>query len=370
MIKRLRVRNFKSLLDTAADLEKLTVLIGPTGAGKSNFVSAVRVLSLLINQADGLTSFSESGLTVMGPVKYAGSQVQASWEIEFTEPNSNREYIYRLTVEIDENRAIKRIASEELTADGEVVFKWENNKWLTLHLENQIPGINGSRSMFAALANKLREVGRPFELISGEIRCYRIADDVFTQNQSRTGEYRGKMDYSGFGALTLVPGVQTNELVPQIWDKIAEAMKCVTPNAAAIEELFESEFHFGRGGSPANNRAIPLGEWSEGFRRLLATLIAIYQNPPKMTICLDTPELGLSYRAQMVLADHLLSANIKLGVQFIITTQSPLFLDRFPPESIRLVEIGDDGTHVKSPSEDDFIALRDKLMTSGELLTM
>jgi predicted ATPase len=51
MISRIRIQNFRSLIDVEVNLEPLTVLIGRSGTGKSNFVGAIRALrDVLTNQ--------------------------------------------------------------------------------------------------------------------------------------------------------------------------------------------------------------------------------------------------------------------------------------------------------------------------------
>src|SRR5262249_20593301 len=44
MIEWLRIQNFRSLVNVTVDLDPLTVLIGRSGTGKSNFVDAIRFL--------------------------------------------------------------------------------------------------------------------------------------------------------------------------------------------------------------------------------------------------------------------------------------------------------------------------------------
>lgn len=56
MIKNVSITNFKSLGDVSVDLDSVTVLIGRSGTGKSNFLDAMRFLrdcakSLHWNQA-------------------------------------------------------------------------------------------------------------------------------------------------------------------------------------------------------------------------------------------------------------------------------------------------------------------------------
>jgi predicted ATPase len=47
MLRRLAVKNFKSLLDVTVEFPRLAVLFGPNAAGKSNLLEAVQTLSRL-----------------------------------------------------------------------------------------------------------------------------------------------------------------------------------------------------------------------------------------------------------------------------------------------------------------------------------
>jgi hypothetical protein len=49
MIKQIRIENFRSLVNVTVDLDPLTVLIGRSGTGKSNFVEAIRFLRDSLN---------------------------------------------------------------------------------------------------------------------------------------------------------------------------------------------------------------------------------------------------------------------------------------------------------------------------------
>ena len=45
MLRRLRVKGFKSLADVAVELPRVAVLFGPNSAGKSNLLDAIQALS-------------------------------------------------------------------------------------------------------------------------------------------------------------------------------------------------------------------------------------------------------------------------------------------------------------------------------------
>ena len=52
MIRRIKIRDFKSIRELDLELDPVTVLVGRSGTGKSNVVQAIRFLrNLLINQA-------------------------------------------------------------------------------------------------------------------------------------------------------------------------------------------------------------------------------------------------------------------------------------------------------------------------------
>ncbi len=73
MIRRLRVRNFKSLKDVSADLGRLNVLVGPNMSGKSNFIDVFRFLSNMVAPSGGMT-----GLT--GAIVGVGGVEDLTWK--------------------------------------------------------------------------------------------------------------------------------------------------------------------------------------------------------------------------------------------------------------------------------------------------
>ncbi len=49
MLKRIKIRGYKSFPDLDLSLERLSVLFGPNAAGKSNFLDALQLLSRMTN---------------------------------------------------------------------------------------------------------------------------------------------------------------------------------------------------------------------------------------------------------------------------------------------------------------------------------
>src|ERR1700749_2600258 len=49
MLKRIRIKGYKSLSDVDVSLQPLSVLFGPNAAGKSNFLDALQLLSRMVS---------------------------------------------------------------------------------------------------------------------------------------------------------------------------------------------------------------------------------------------------------------------------------------------------------------------------------
>src|SRR5438067_1856405 len=96
MIKKVRIRNFKSLGDVSIDLEPVTVLIGRSGTGKSNFFEALRFLrDCVCTRNPGVASNNRGGWGMMIPVT-ANGPVVMSFFIKFGAPGVSEDYEYEL----------------------------------------------------------------------------------------------------------------------------------------------------------------------------------------------------------------------------------------------------------------------------------
>jgi predicted ATPase len=109
---------------------------------------------------------------------------------------------------------------------------------------------------------------------------------------------------------------------------------------------------------------------SEGFRRYLAHLLALYQTPSKQTLIFEHPEAGLHPGALESLAYEFKTCPHDGRGQVILTTHSPQLLDYFPVESIRVVDIQEQATKIDRLAPEQFEAVRERLLHPGELLTV
>jgi len=99
-------------------------------------------------------------------------------------------------------------------------------------------------------------------------------------------------------------------------------------------------------------------------------MLALYQSPPKETLVFEEPEKGIHPGALDTLAEELRVCPDSGRGQVILTTHSPTLLDSFAPESIRVVEINNGITSITPVDSSQLEALKERLLTPGELLTV
>ena len=64
MIEQVIIKNYKSIKDLTLPLNKLNVLIGSNGVGKSNFISFFELTKAIYRQRFGSYTLSKGGLTI------------------------------------------------------------------------------------------------------------------------------------------------------------------------------------------------------------------------------------------------------------------------------------------------------------------
>jgi predicted ATPase len=106
---------------------------------------------------------------------------------------------------------------------------------------------------------------------------------------------------------------------------------------------------------------------SDGTLRALGLLAAVFQRPSPSLIAIEEPEATIHPGALGAVLDLIRHAAKTL--QVVVTTHSPEVLDAewIRPEHVRVVEWGEGATRVGNLSAATRDALRDHLMSAGEL---
>ena len=107
---------------------------------------------------------------------------------------------------------------------------------------------------------------------------------------------------------------------------------------------------------------------SDGTIRLLAMLVALFQEPSPSLIGLEEPELAIHPGAMGVLSDNMQEAALR--GQVLVATHSPDLIDRLPIECIRAVTAEGGSTRVGKVAEHQLKSVREGLFLPGELHSM
>lgn len=372
MIKRLRIQNFKSLADVTIDLEPLTVLIGESGTGKSNLVAALRFLRDYLRRLDNGTFQQLHGTWDQILSATAARPMEVVFAVQFSVPHITGTYEYKLCFAQTKGREFQspEFAEEKLSLDDQVLFHQAHGAWESCpRVTNSPPP--GSLMLGAVMGSP--EITTAYLVLSHGIGCYSFQNDVLTRNSARRGAHPGETGLfdDAENLMETMASIVNNLQTWQYPRQITAGLRTLSRTVQSVDLQMPhgNQILVGR---EAGNRPLLMDarQESEGFRRFLAHLIALYQTPPKQTLVFEDPEKGIHPGALGALAEQFRACSTHGRGQVILTTHSPQLLDFFKPEEIRAVAIKNGETTIGPVSPEQREALQEKLLYPGELLTV
>lgn len=381
MIRRIRIRDFKSIRDVTLDLEPVTVLVGRSGVGKSNLVQAIRFLrNHLLNVGEAVNF--EGGWPRIVPAGL--SKPATSLEVVFSLPGEEGEYTYRFTHGMRgqdaffAQRSHPSLVEEYLSLGADVLFHREHDggqwKWLKAPELANVPGMSDGPMLGAFPA--LQKVVYAFAALSTGIGCYHFPSSVLgihdTQgNGSATQLLTSGLQDDGRNHKDALKGIIQDFQHPAVRKSIMASLQSV--NASVLSVELDSLSNPGSvivGHEAAKVVGLSLEQESDGFRRFYVHLLALYQSPPKLTLLFEEPENAIFPGALSLLAEEFKAAPGEGRGQIIVTTHSPGLLDSFDVACVRVVDMVHGETKVGPVAADQAEAVREQLLKTGELLTV
>jgi predicted ATPase len=379
MIKRIKIRDFKSIRELDLALDPVTVLVGRSGTGKSNTVQALRFLrNFLLGGADNAANY-EWGWERIVPV--GEKKPKTSIEATFSLPGEDEDYIYAIGFGCPGQQQFPgqiTLRSESLVIGQDVIFSRICNdvnqwQWQKAPAVAALPNQN-----FGPLISSfpsLQKVVFAYAGLSSGIGYYHFPATTLSENvpldprgqflQSVPGLSDNAHNY-----LSVMRGITQDFHHPNIRKSLLASLQTVNPSIASIELDSLTGPNRAIVGHTAAGRIFELNlpQESDGFRRFYAHLLALYQTPSKLTLVFEEPENAIYPGALSLLADEFKAAPRENRGQVIITSHNPTFLDSFEVDNIRVVELRDGKTLVGPVSKEQTAAVKDHLLTTGELL--
>jgi predicted ATPase len=356
-LRRVRLRNFKSIAYCDVTLEPLTILVGRNGTGKSNFIEALAFLrdcvDTNLNRAirdhggwdriyrkDAGEEPMEIGLEfttqeeTIGTVNFwnlskGTQQLQWKQKLEVTSKISHTYQIYEYDNGIASIESANKKIENRVNIRDEIILKAKNQKSIlsSTILQKEHDGIEVYRKIlhFSFHPVSIRALDKQY------LFCDLNPDGSNLASVLRT----------------------LKATSPETFNRIAAYLRTITGNIDLVGiTTFKGyefiDFKVDRGDKPPLE--FDASGMSDGTLRALAALTAVFQiipphGPPSL-VAIEEPETGLHPSAMQTLLSAFDEATLR--TQVLITTHSPQMLEaeEVRPENIRVVQMIDGQTWI------------------------
>jgi predicted ATPase len=383
MLKRIHIRNYKSLVNVDVSLETLAVIFGPNAAGKSNFLDALQLLSRLATsdtlkdafnppyRGTPLESFTFGPGGIQGLLEREAVSFSIEVDVELakrvqdtvnqqiremkrTRPEPGAETSssslslvrekrlrYRIEVEILPRSGILRVSDEYLTAlntknqptSKRKPFLERVENRLHLRMEGQAHPTYYERFLDRSILSLPlypphypHLVAMRQELASWFLFYFEPRERMRATSPVKEVRHIGLMGEELAAFLNTLKALDERQF-RAVEQSLHMIIPSITGIRVEINSLGEVELRILEGDTP-----IPARVLSEGTLRILGLLaLGGVQETPAL-IGFEEPENGIHPRRIRLIADFLQSRAFSHESQVLVTTHSPLLPDLIPDE--------------------------------------
>lgn len=354
MLKKISIKNYKSIEEVNIDISDINILIGSNGAGKSNFISFFKLLNSIIKQRLQNQVAEESGANNIFHHGIKNSEFIGGEFIFKYKTNYN---IYSFTLKPNN--------------DGGVYFEKEISEYHSAYYNKKVQNDISNGNMETNLFKYNTPINSHLKNRLDEFRLYHFHDTSKTALVKQSFNIHDN-EFLYEDARNLASFLfKLSIKYPKILEKIEKIIKLIAPyfDKFILKPSIFNEEEIRLGWQEKNSEMLfNASHLSDGTLRMICLITLFLQpNPPKI-ILLDEPELGLHPFALNVLSDLIKSIS-KNGTQIIISTQSVPLIENFTINDIVIVEKQGRKSIFKKP---DSIFLKEWIddYTLGELWEM
>lgn len=360
-VRRVRMRNFRSIAWCDVALRNLTVLVGPNATGKSNFLDGLQFVRDALDSRLDYALRTRGGLDVVRR-KSGGHPTHFTLRIDLTSPVSgDSSYVFEVAAGSGGAYRVKEeVCKVSLPRPCEFHRRGD---------EVRYGGFGGLRPLPAPASDDLflPRAGEEFRGVLDLLLSVTVyAFDPVAMRQPQSPEPYEALARDGHNLGSVLrkhPSPRVNEYLSEI-----------VPGIERVEGTHTGgydTFRFRQGVKGQKHPwMFPAASMSDGTLRALGVLVALLTDSAQRPslVAIEEIEAGLHPGAAGILWDALLEASY--SSQQIVSTHSPDLLDRDDLEDASLlgVSIQDGRTVVGPPSDPDLHALREQLCTAGELM--
>ncbi len=288
MIHRIQIENFKSLRNVTVDLSRVTVFIGKSGTGKTNFASAIRFLrDYLVRGGQQENPTFRCATNPTGNIQF---------KVVFDVPSFAERFTYTLSL----NQQMNIPQVESLEYGSGTIFKQvlggptkghgPGPRWETPPALVSPPPPGG---IALGRLPGLEEAVIAYTALTTAIGVYAFPYNVLTTNGKRD-TMPGLVD-DGHNFLEIIGVIARDLYNIAVRKAIAASLRQINQTVVSVELDSVQNPQNALVGHRFGEKTLtlPLGQESDGFRRFYAHLLALYQLPPKQTLVFEEPENGI-----------------------------------------------------------------------------
>lgn len=329
-LNRVVLKGYKSIRNMDLEFKALNVLIGANGAGKSNFVSFIRLLNFMTSNNLQLYIGRNGGADKL---LYCGSKKTSEVETELYFDTESGKNVYSM-------RIVKAAGDTFIFADEQVAFS-RKGRDTEAHLKSLGAGHKESLLVNSNLINEngLRKTAEVIGKIINQWRFYQF-HDTSAEAAIKQKVYIEDNQYLRDNAGNLAPFLYAMKQVePLHYKRIVNTIKLVAPffdDFILEPDVYNEKLILLRWRDRDSNMVFDVNQLSDGTLRMIALITLLQQPKLPELICIDEPELGLHPFAINVLSDLLKGASTKS--QIIVSTQSVTLVDTLEPDDLIVVD--------------------------------
>ena len=366
------LRNYKSIARCAVELGALSFLVRPNGAGKSNFLDALRLVSESLGMSLESALRDRGGITEVRR-RSAGHPTHFAIRLDFSLPDHRvGHYGFRVGSAPKGGFAVQEEACEIRAGNGasHAFFRVANGRVRDCSEKVMPPAQKGRLYLVAAAS--LPPFRPLFDALS-HMGFYNFNPDEIREWQPSDPGHVLKRDGSN---LASVLGLMQKEN-RESYSQVVSFLSSVVPGVVGVSAKQLSKKETLEFRQNVTSKAPPwrfLAEnMSDGTLRALGVLTSLFQAVDGEStriplVGIEEPEVAVHPGAAGVLRDALRVA--ACNTQVIVTSHSPDLLDDkdILPECILGVSSNNGQTTIGPLDETGKSAIRDRLFTAGELL--
>jgi predicted ATPase len=376
-LKRVKVKNYKSIVGCDVSLKPLTVLVGRNGSGKSNFLDALRFI------VDGLETSLDHAIKARGGIdevrrRSTGHPRNFALELELYLPrNRTATYGFEIAARHRGGFVVKR---EELTVVSHDFPR-------LVRVENQYRIADGKGIKTTATAGPPAAPDRLYLVTAAGLPDFREVYDALvtmgfyninpeSMRALQSPDAREILRRDGGNIASVIARIEATN--PNLKERIKSYLTTIVPGITDVGRVSLGpketlEFRQQVEGFKLSWKFYA-ASMSDGTLRVLGALVAVAQlaglEVPVRLVGIEEPETALHPAASGALMDALREA--PTHTQVLVTTHSPDLLDQIEPETEHLLAVvaTQGNTQIAPADQASRAMIKDHLFTPGDLLRM